>query len=179
MLQTIKPQIILFLALSLCTGIGRSMAQSPEQKLAQLKIDLPVVPEAIGSYVDMVRVGNVIFLSGKGPRQANGEYITGKLGDDLTIDQGYAAARLTALIQLAVLKKELGNLKKIKRIVKVNGYVNSASNFYDHPKVVNGFSDLLIQVFGEAGRHARTAIGTTALPMNMAIEVEMIVEIEK
>jgi enamine deaminase RidA (YjgF/YER057c/UK114 family) len=155
-----------------------SMAQSPEQKLTELKIVLPDVPKAIGSYVDITRVGNLVFLSGKGPRQANGEYIKGKVGTDLTIEQGYAAARLAAVNQLAVLKKELGDLKKIKRIVKVNGYVNSAGTFYDQPKVVNGFSDLLIEIFGDAGKHARTAIGTAALPMNMAIEVEMIVEVE-
>lgn len=153
-------------------------AQTPEQNLAQLKISLPDVPDAVGSYVDITRTGNLLFLSGKGPRQPNGEYIKGKLGTDLTIEQGYAAARLTAINQLAVLKKELGDLKKIKRIVKVNGYVNSAGTFYDQPKVVNGFSDLLIEVFGDAGRHARTSVGTAALPMNMAIEVEMVVEVE-
>ena len=154
------------------------MAQTPESKLAQLQITLPVVPPAIGSYVDLTRVGNLAFLSGKGPRQANGEYIKGKVGSDLTIEQGYAAARLTAINQIAVLKKELGDLKKVKRIVKVNGFVNSAGTFYDQPKVMNGFSDLLIEVFGDAGKHARTSIGTASLPMNMAIEVEMILEVE-
>jgi enamine deaminase RidA (YjgF/YER057c/UK114 family) len=168
---------VLFLFL-FCTSCIGTWAQSPEQKLAQLQIVLPPVQEVNGSYVDMTRVGNLIFLSGKGPLQANGEYIKGKVGSDLTIEQGYAAARLTAVNQLAVLKKALGDLKKIKRIVKVNGYVNADSNFFDQPKVVNGFSDLLIEIFGEAGRHARTSIGTAALPMNMAIEVEMIIEIE-
>ena len=168
---------ILFL-LFLCVGFIELSAQSPEQKLVQLKITLPAVPEAIGKYVDFTRVGNLVFLSGKGPRQANGEYIKGKLGSDLTVEQGYAAARLTAVNQLAVLKKAIGDLKNIKRIVKVNGYVNSAGTFYDQPKVVDGFSDLLVEVFGDAGKHARTSVGTAALPMNMAIEVEMIVEVE-
>jgi enamine deaminase RidA (YjgF/YER057c/UK114 family) len=159
-------------------GCINAFAQSPEQKLTQLKIVLPDVPEAIGKYVDITRVGNLVFLSGKGPRQVNGEYIKGKVGSDLTIQQGYAAARLAAINQLAVLKRAFGDLKKIKRVVKVNGYVNSASTFYDQPQVVDGFSDLMIEVFGEAGKHARTSVGTSALPMNMAVEVEMIVEVE-
>ncbi len=153
-------------------------AQTPEEKLTALNIQLPRVAEPIGSYVDAVRVGNLLFLSGKGPRNENGEYITGKLGQELTLEQGYAAARLTAIVQLAVLKKELGDLSKVKRIVKVNGYVNAASTFYDQPKVINGFSDLMIEVFGNLGKHARTALGTNSLPLNMAVEVEMIVEVE-
>jgi enamine deaminase RidA (YjgF/YER057c/UK114 family) len=123
-------------------------------------------------------VGNLLFLSGNGPRKENGEYTTGKLGQELTLEQGYAAARMTAIIQLAVLKKELGELSKVKRIVKVNGYVNSASTFYDQPKVINGFSNLMIEIFGNSGKHARTALGTNSLPLNMAVEVEMIVEVE-
>ncbi len=153
-------------------------AQTPEENLAKLNIKIPAVPDAIGSYVDAVRVGNLLYLSGKGPRQANGEYIKGKLGAGLTVEQGNAAARLTAINQLAVLNKTLGSINKVKRIVKVNGDVNSADSFTDQPKVINGFSDLMIAVFGEAGRHARTAIGTNSLPMNMAVEVEMIVEVE-
>jgi enamine deaminase RidA (YjgF/YER057c/UK114 family) len=167
----------LFLAL-LCSISFHAYSQSFEKKLVQLDIHLPTVPAAIGNYVDAVKVGKLLFLSGKGPLKENGEYITGKLGQDLSIAQGYEAARLTALIQLAVLKKELGDLNKVKRIVKVNGYVNSGVQFYDQPKVINGFSDLLIEVFGEAGRHARTAFGTNHLPLNMAVEIEMIVEIK-
>ncbi|WP_245652252.1 RidA family protein [Rufibacter tibetensis] len=156
-----------------------AFAQSPEEKLAQLKIQLPQVPAAAGSFVDAVKVGNLIYLSGKGPRNSNGEYITGKLGHDLTVEQGYEAARLVALLQLAVLKKELGDLKRVKRIVKVNGYVNSAATFYEQPKVINGYSDVMIAVFGDQGKHARTAVGTNALPFNIAVEVEMIVEVEQ
>ncbi|RYZ52636.1 MAG: RidA family protein, partial [Sphingobacteriales bacterium] len=135
------------------------------------------VPDAIGSYVDAVRVGNLLFLSGKGPRKADGEYIKGRLGKDLTVQEGYDAARLTGLIQLAVLKKELGSLKKVKRVVKVNGYVRSDDEFSDQPKVINGFSDLMISVFGNMGKHARTALGTNSLPLGMAVEVEMVVEL--
>lgn len=167
--------LMLFVSLLISSAV---FAQTPEEKLATLKITLPEVPPAIGSYVDVRRVGNLLYLSGKGPRNANGEYTTGKLGQELSVQQGYDAAKLTAMNQLAVLKKELGSLNKVKQIVKVNGYVNCTAAFSDQPKVINGFSDLLIQVFGEQGRHARTALGTNALPMNMAVEVEMIVEVE-
>ena len=153
-------------------------SQTPDENLEQLKIKLPQIGDPIGSYVDYVRVGNLIFLSGKGPRKEDKQYITGKLGKDLTLEEGNAAAALTATIQLAVLKKALGDLSKVKRIVKVNGYVNSDTSFYDQPKVINGFSDIMIKVFGEKGKHARTSIGVNALPSNMAVEIEMIVEVE-
>ena len=167
------------LLLLMCFTSFVAFAQSPEEKLAQLNIQLPEVPPAAGSFVDAVKVGNLIYLSGKGPRNSKGEYIKGKLGQDLTVEQGYEAARLVALLQLAVLKRELGDLKRVKRIVKVNGYVNSAATFYDQPKVINGYSDVMIAVFGDMGKHARTAIGTNALPFNMAVEVEMIVEVKE
>ena len=166
------------LVIVLCSMPFGTFAQSPEEKIVKLGLHLPVVSEAIGSYVHAVRVGNLIYLSGKGPRKDNGEYVKGKLGQDLTIPQGYEAARLTAINQLAVLRNELGDLNKVKRIVKVNGFVNSTVSFYDQPQVINGFSDLLIAVFGNYGKHARTAIGTSVLPLNMAVEVEMIVEVE-
>ena len=153
-------------------------AQTPEQKLNQLGIQLPKIPQALGSYVDFVRVENLVFLSGRGPLNPDGKYSTGKVGQDLSIDEGYQAARLTAINQLAVLKKAFGSLDKIKRIVKVNGYVNAADSFTEQSKVMNGFSDLLIEVFGEQGRHARTSVGVFTLPKHMAIEVEMIVEMK-
>ena len=167
--------IITFLVLIL--GLNLS-AQTPEQKLNQLGIQLPKIPEALGSYADFVRVGNLVFLSGRGPLNPDGKYSTGKVGQDLTADEGYQAARLTAINQLAVLKQAFGNLNKIKRIVKVNGYVNTADSFTEQSKVMNGFSDLLIEVFGEQGRHARTSAGVFTLPQHMAIEVEMIVEMK-
>ncbi|MRX42027.1 RidA family protein [Flavobacterium sp. LC2016-23] len=151
-------------------------AQTPEQKLNQLGIQLPQIPEALGSYVDMVKVGNLVFLSGRGPLKADGKYIIGKVGSDLPADEGYQAARLTAINQLAVLKQAFGSLDKIKRIVKVNGYVNTADSFTGQSKVMNGFSDLLIEVFGEQGRHARTSVVVFTLPANMAVEAEMTVE---
>ena len=164
-----------FLLLLVLTGFG----QTPEQKLAQLGIQLPNIPAPVASYVHVVKTGNLLFLAGKGPQQANGEYIRGKVGSALTVEQGYEAAKLTGVIQLAVLKETVGDLSKIKRIVKVNGYVNSEAHFYDHPKVINGFSDLMIAIFGEKGKHARTALGVAALPLNMAVEVEMVVEVEE
>lgn len=153
------------------------VAQTPEEKLSAAGIVIPTVSTPVANYVNAVRTGNLVFLSGKGPSDSQGKYITGKLGADLSIEQGYAAARLTAINQLAVLKKELGDLSKIKRIVKVLGLVNSASDFYDQPKVMNGFSDLMVLALGEKGKHARSAIGTNTLPFNMAVEVELIVEV--
>lgn len=149
-----------------------------EAKLKQLGIKLPQPPKPVANYVGAVRTGNLIFLAGAGPRKEDGSYMTGRLGQDLVIDQGYQAARLTGINQLAVLKAELGDLNKVKRIVKVLGMVNSAPSFTDQPKVVNGFSDLMVEVFGDRGKHARSAVGMAALPMNIAVEVEMVVEVE-
>jgi enamine deaminase RidA (YjgF/YER057c/UK114 family) len=153
-------------------------AQSPEEKLKQKGIVLPEVPSPIANYVNAVRTGNLLFLAGKGPLKADGKYVTGTLGKDLTIEQGYEAARLIALMQIAVLKKELGDLSKVKRIVKVLGLVNSTDDFADQPKVINGFSDLMVEIFGEKGKHARSAIGVNTLPMHIAVEVELVVEVE-
>lgn len=153
-------------------------AQTPEEKLKQLGIELPKLPSPAASYVNAVQTGKLIYLSGKGPQKEDGTYINGKLGAGLTVEAGYEAARLTAINQLAVLKSMLGDLLKVKKIVKVNGFVNSDPQFYDHPKVINGFSELLIKVFADKGQHARTSIGVSALPFNMAVEVEMIVEVE-
>ncbi|MEZ4827581.1 MAG: RidA family protein [Bacteroidia bacterium] len=149
----------------------------PEAKLAQLGIELATPSAPVANYVNAVRTGNLIFLAGKGPLKADGTNITGKLGADLTIEQGYEAARITGINQLAVLKAELGNLNKVVRVVKVLGMVNSTPDFTDQPKVVNGYSDLMVEVFGERGKHARAAVGMGALPSNIAVEVEMIVEV--
>ena len=154
------------------------LAQTPEENLKAKGIELPVLPHPTANYVNAVRTGNLIYLSGKGPLRKDGSYVTGKLGKDLSIDQGYEAAKLTAMIQIAVLKDMLGDLSKVKRIVKVLGLVNSSPDFYDQPKVINGFSDLIVEIFGEKGKHARSAIGVVSLPMNIAVEVEMIVEVE-
>ena len=154
-----------------------SYAQNAEEQLKKLNIELPAVGKPIANYVNVVRVGNLLFLSGKGPSNEKGVYTTGKVGKDLTLEEGIAAARLTAINQLAVLKAELGDLSKIKRIVKVLGMVNCDADFKDHPKVINGFSDLMVQVFGEKGKHARSAVGMCSLPFNMAVEIEVIVEV--
>lgn len=149
-----------------------------EQRLKTLGIELPDESAPGANYVNAVQTGKLIFLAGKGPKQADGTYIKGKLGRDLSIEEGINAARLTGINQLAALKAFLGDLNKVKRIVKVNGMVNATEVFEDHPTVINGFSDLMVEVFGDRGKHARAAVGMGSLPFNMAVEVEMIVEVE-
>jgi len=148
----------------------------PEAKLAALGIELPQAASPVANYVNAVRTGNLVFLAGKGPNKPGGGYVTGKVGQDLTVEEGYEAARLTAIAQLAVLKAELGNLNKVKRIVKVTGMVNCTSDFANQPEVINGFSDLMVEVFGERGKHARAAVGMGSLPRNIAVEIEAVVE---
>ena len=150
----------------------------PEAALAKMGIELKTPTAPVANYVNIVRSGNLIFLSGKGPSKEDGSYITGKLGKDLSIEEGYEAARLTAINQLGVLKAELGNLNKVKRIVKTFGMVNASPEFESQPEVINGFSDLMVAVFGERGKHARSAVGMGSLPRNIAVEIEVIVEVE-
>ena len=150
----------------------------PEAKLKELGITLPEVSPPVANYVNSARTGDIIFLAGKGPKQADGTYITGKVGIDLDEKAGYEAARLTAINQLAVLKAELGNLNKVKRIIKVLGMVNCGPDFGNQPEVINGFSDLMVEVFGERGKHARAAVGMGSLPRGIAVEIEAIVEVE-
>lgn len=149
----------------------------PEAKLAELNITLPNPPEPVANYVNGVRAGNLIFLAGKGPRYADGREITGKVGSDVSLEMGYEGARLTAINQLAVLKSMLGNLNKVKRIVKVLGMVNSDPTFIEQPKVINGFSDLMVEVFGDKGKHARAAVSVASLPRGQAVEIELVVEV--
>ena len=165
----------------LCVCLAQSaQAQRvhPAARIKELGIELPVINQPMANYVHAVRSGNLLFLAGKVSTQPDGSYITGKLGRDLTVDQGYQAARRVAITQLAVLQAELGDLGKVKRIVKVLGMVNADPAFTDHPKVMNGFSDLMVEVFGEKGKHARSAVGVSSLPSNAAVEVELIVEIK-
>lgn len=152
-------------------------AQTPNEQLKKLNITLPPVAAPIANYVKYVQTGNLLYLSGHGPMQENGNYVVGKLGKDLTIEQGYEAAKLTGIQLIATLQAAVGDLNKVKRIVKILGLVNSTDAFTDQPKVINGCSDLMVAVFGDKGRHARSAIGTNTLPMGMAVEVEMIVEL--
>ena len=150
-----------------------------EENLKNLGITLPTPSAPIANYVNAVTTSdNLVFLAGKGPKKEDGTYITGKVGKDLSVKEGYAAARRSGIIQLGALKAAIGDLNRVKRIVKVLGMVNSTADFTDHPEVINGFSDLMVEVFGERGKHARAAVGMYSLPRNIAVEIEMIVEIE-
>ena len=156
-----------------------SQAQSPEENLKALGIILPKQSSPIANYVNYVKTGNLIYFSGSGPAVEDEGYVRGKLGKDMTIEQGREAARITGINMIANLKNAVGDLNKVKRIVKVLGMVNSTESFTDQPKVINGFSDLMVAVFGEKGKHARSAVGMASLPLNMAVEIEMIVEVEE
>lgn len=147
-----------------------------DQKLKDLGIDLPPVSPPQANYVNITQSGNLLFLAGKGPRKVDGSYITGKIGDDLTQEQGYEAAKLVAINQIAVLKDHLGDLNKLKRILKVTGMVNATSDFTNQPEVINGFSDLMFEVFGDKGKHARAAVGMGSLPRGICVEIELIAE---
>ena len=149
---------------------------SAEQRLKELGIDLGAVSAPVANYVNAVRTGNLLYLSGKGPRPVNGARPKGKLGREYTVEQGYAHARSVGLDLLAVMKSELGSLDRVKRVVKLLGMVNAVPEFEDHPKVINGCSDLLVEVLGEAGKHARSAVGMGSLPMGIPVEIELIVE---
>jgi enamine deaminase RidA (YjgF/YER057c/UK114 family) len=148
-----------------------------EEKLAQMGLTLPPPGPPAGNYIGAVRVGNLLFVSGHGPRRADGQYLTGKVGRDVTTEQAYEAARLVMLNCLTSAKRELGDLDRIRRIVKLLGMVNCTEDFTEHPRVINGASDLLVELYGEHGRHARSAVGMQQLPMNIPVEVEMIVEV--
>lgn len=150
--------------------------RTPEANLAALGLALPPAPSPGGNYVSAKQVGELLYLSGVVSADANG-IITGMAGADSTVEQGYAAARACALTLLAVIKRHLGSLDRVAEVVAVNGYVNAAPGFADSPAVVNGASDLLAQVFGEAGRHVRAALGVSALPRNALVEVQMTVRV--
>lgn len=152
-------------------------ATGPEQRLAALGLSLPDAPPAIANYVPAVRSGNLVFLAGQIARDARGKFLTGKVGRDLTETQGAAAARTCALQLIAVLKAETGDLSRVKRIVRVGGFVNCPEDFTAQPKVVNGASDLLVAVFGDRGRHARAAVGVSSLPAGAPVEIELIAEV--
>ena len=151
---------------------------SIDQRLNELGIVLPPAPEPAGNYVGGVQVGNLLFMSGCGPRKTDGSSITGKVGDDLSTEEAYEAARIVGLNMLANIKATVGELDRVKRVVKVLGMVNAAPDFKQHPKVINGFSDLMVEVFGDSGRGARSAVGMGSLPSQIAVEVEMIVELK-
>ena len=151
---------------------------SVEEKLKEKGLELPAPPKPVANYVTAVRTGNLVFLSGHGPFRGDGTLITGRVGADLTLEQGYEASQRTMLMLLASLKGEIGDLGKVRRVVKLLGLVNCTPDFVDQPKVINGASDLLVHVFGEKGKHARSAVGVNVLPFNTPVEIEMIVEFE-
>ena len=152
----------------------------PEDRLKSLGINLPSAVSPKGNYITALRTGNLLFLSGHG---YCGEHPTavdiGKLGRDLTIEQGYEAARNTGICLLATIKEAIGELSRLKRIVKVMGMINASEDFKNHPQVLNGFSDLMVEVFGEKGKHVRSAVGMGSLPSGIAVEIEAIIEIEE
>src|SRR5688572_16051693 len=178
------PRLLAFAALSLLTFATPALAQSarsgetPEQKIAALGLTLPPTSNPVANYVPAVRTGNLVFLAGHVSRGPDGKVITGKVPRDLSEKDANAAAKHTALALLATLKKEIGDLSKVKRIVRVSGYVNAMPDFSAHSQVMNGCSDLLVAVFGEKGKHARAALGMGSLPLNCAVEIDMIVEVE-
>lgn len=152
-----------------------------ERKLEALGLSLPPIPQPVANYVPLVRTGNLLFVSGHGPgviTDGKLSFIQGKLGKDLDVEQGYDAARQVMLNILQSVKQELGDLDKVKRVVKLLGFVNCTPDFPDQPKVINGASDLLVELFGERGRHARSAVGMQQLPFGIAVEIEMVVEVE-
>jgi len=166
--------------LALIVTSACALAQSPtgpEARLKEKNITLPPVPSPVANYVDSVQVGKLLFLAGN---TAGAQWkFKGKVGKEITVEEGYETARQAGLIMLAKLQAALGSLDRVKRVVKVLGMVNSAEGFGDQPRVINGFSDLIVDVFGEAiGKHARSAVGMAGLPGNAAVEVEMIVEVE-
>ena len=150
---------------------------SIEARLKELGVTLPQMSTPAANYVPAATTGNLVYISGHGPRRPDGTQITGKLGRDLTVEQGYEAARVTMVNCLGSLQAEIGDLERVVRIVKVLGMVNCTEDFERHPQVINGGSDLLTEIFGERGKHARSAVGMQMLPFNIAVEIEMIVEI--
>src|SRR5215510_11097 len=151
------------------TVIAQQPKTDPESRIKELGIQLIKPTPPIANYVKAVRVGNMVYLAGHGPDKPEGGVVTGKVGGELTVEQGADAARLTGISLLSTLKGEIGDLNKVKRIVKVLGMVNAVPTFEKHPQVMNGFSDLMVQVFGETGKHARSSVGVASLPNNIPV----------
>lgn len=172
-----RVRLMLALVLVLTAAVTAQQQPSPEARLKTLGLQLPPPPKPIASYVPAVRTGNLIFLAGQGPMADGKPTITGKVGAEVTEEAANKAARATILTQLSVLRAEIGSLDRVRRIVKVVGFVNSAPGFTRQPWVMNGASDLLVEVFGEAGRHARSSVGVNELPLNIPVEIELVVEV--
>jgi len=154
-----------------------AQAYDPEARLRELHLTLPRPLPPVANYVNAVRVGSLLYLAGHS--ECGDKFTTGKVGRDVTVESAYTSARLTALCLLGTLKAELGDLRKVRRVVRVFGMVNAIPEFTDHPRVIDGCSDLLVQVFGERGRHARSAVGMASLPSNIPVEIEMVVEVDE
>ena len=154
------------------------MSDSIVEKMASLGLSLPEVPAPVAAYVNCVRSGNLLHLSGGLPIKADGSMITGKVPTDLSAEDAQEAARLCILNRIAVVKEEIGSLDKVKQIVALTGFVNSEPDFNGHPVVINGASELLVEVFGDKGKHSRTALGAAALPLGVAVEINLVVEVE-
>lgn len=162
----------LLVSLLFCLTLGIH-AQTPEDRIRDLRLEIPEMKTPVANFVKWRRIGNLVYLSG------HGSLLKGKLGEDLSVEEGYQAARQTGLEILGSLRNACeGDLNKVHQFVKVLGMVQSSPSFYDQPKVINGFSDLMTEVFGEAGKHARSAVGMAALPNNIAVEIEVIVELK-
>lgn len=150
---------------------------TPNENLIRLGLTLPNVPAPVAAYVNCVRSGNLLFLSGGLPIDGD-KKIIGQVPRDVSIEEAQEAARMIVLNRLAVIQSEIGSIDRVTRIVSLGGFVNSAADFYDHPKVINGASELLLEIFGEKGKHSRTALGAAALPLNVAVEINLVVEVE-
>ncbi len=170
----------IFLVLFFLTAASNAQTKKtdPEASIKKLGIQLIKPSAPVANYVKAVRVGNVVYLSGHGPDKPEGGLIIGNVGTDLTLEQARDAARLTGISLLSTLKAEIGDLNKVKRIVKVLGMVNAIPSFEKQPQVINGCSDLMVEVFGENGKHARSSVGVASLPNNIPVEIEMIVELK-
>ena len=151
---------------------------SAEARLQELALELPPAPKPVATYLTAARLGDLLYVSGHGPYQSDGSLIIGRLGDDMEITAGQAAARQTGLAILATLRGHLGSLDKVVRLIKVLGMVNCTPDYVDQPKVINGFSDLMVEVFGESGKGARSAVGMGSLPGGIAVEIEAIFQVK-
>lgn len=151
---------------------------TPYDRLSALGIVLPEAPSPIANFVTHVTEGKLLFLSGQGPTEANGTLHTGKVGAEVSVDAAYGHARLTGINLIAVMQAALGDLRRVRRVVKLLGMVNAAADFEDHPAVINGCSDLMVEVFGDKGRHARAAVGVYRLPLGFAVEVDAVIEVQ-
>ncbi|HNR24212.1 MAG TPA: RidA family protein [Candidatus Bipolaricaulis anaerobius] len=150
-----------------------------EERVKELGLAIPAVPPAAGAYVPAIQSGRLVFCSGQGPYQGGSFAYAGQVGSDVSLEEAYQAARIAGLNCLAEIRSVIGSLNRISRIVQIRGFVNSAPDFHDQPKVVNGASELMLEMFGESGKHARCALGTNNLPGNIPVEIEMIVELKE